>query len=474
MLRSSYLALAACAFSVVLSACGSDSDDDELVAGNIQLTATEDTPVRASLAFGGGTTATVVTAPTKGDVTFSGSPLVLTYTPRPNENGVDSFTYQVSDGDKTSNLGSVVVGINAVDDQPVIQATLEVDEDSTVTATLITDLDGDPFTSKIATPPSHGTLTVDSTNPGKFTYIPNADFNGADSVGLSVDQEFTDGTVKTVTGTVAITVRPANDPPAGVADTVRTVQGLAARFEPLANDRDIDGDTLAVSITSAPAGGSATVNDDGSIQYTPSPSFVGNTSLEYEVRDAGGLTARATMSIDVGLTSGILYLSRPDTYTPNELYFSDGARNFKVNAPLADGESIYSAAAAKSAPIVFYQTQQNGSLYRVDLRQPGIAQQVDPTAPDTVQELQGIDLNALASSSASQGKPTATANLLALNPQVVKQFGGSATMGPQADDGSFAVVVARDLHVVNLRDTSQLIDITSGVIAEKPTLIPNF
>jgi VCBS repeat-containing protein len=453
MLRSGYLALAAGALSVVLSACGSDSADD-LVAGTVSLTAVEDTPVRASLDFTGGTTATVVTAPTKGDVVFSGSPLVLTYTPHPNENGVDTFTYQVSNGDKTSNLGSVTVGINAVDDPPSIVPTLAVDEDGSVTATLINDVDGQ-FISQIVTAPSFGTLTADSADPGKFTYKPNADFNGGDSVTLSASYLGGDGTAQTITGTVAITVRPTNDPPAGVADSVHTVQGLAARFEPLANDRDVDGDALAVRITSAPSVGTATVNADGSIQYTPSSSFVGNTSLEYEVRDAGGLTARATMSIDVGLTSGILYLSRPDVYTPNELYFSDGARSFKVNAPLPAGESIYSVAAAKSAPLVFYQTQQNGSLYRVDLRQPGVAQQVDPAAPDTAQELAGVDLNPVASSSVSQDKSGATAKLLAA-------------------DGSFAVVVARDLQVLNLRDTSQLIDITNGMIAEKPTLIPNF
>jgi hypothetical protein len=474
MLRSCHLALAACAFSVVLSACGSDSDEDGPVAGNLQHTAAEDTPVLASLDFSGGLTGTVVTAPTKGDVTFSGSPLVLTYTPHPNENGVDSFTYQVASGDQTSNLGSVVVAINPVDDAPAIQPTLAVDEDGSATATLIADVDGDKFTSQIVTPPSHGTLTADPADPGQFTYQPSADFSGADSADLSASYTAFDGTTKTVTGTVAITVRAANDPPAGVADSVRTVQGLAAVFQPLANDRDIDGDALAVTITSGPAIGTASVNADGTIQYTPSPSFVGNTSLEYEVRDAGGLTSRATMSIDVGLTSGILYLSRRDVYTPNEIYFSDGARSFKVNAPLADGESVDSVAAATFAPIAFYRTQPNGSLYRVDLRQPGVAQQVDPAAPETVQELARVDLAAFGSSSVGQHQPGAAAKLPALSPQVLQQFGSTATMGPQAADGSFAVVVARDLHVVNLRDISQLIDITSGMIAEKPTLVPNF
>jgi hypothetical protein len=68
------------------------------------------------------------------------------------------------------------------------------------------------------------------------------------------------------------------------------------------------------------------------------------------------------------------------------------------------------------------------------------------------------------------------------NTQLLKRFDGTATMGPRANDGSFAVVIAagdthpaaRDLHVVNLRDTAQIIDITNGMLVETPTLIPNF
>jgi hypothetical protein len=227
-----------------------------------------------------------------------------------------------------------------------------------------------------------------------------------------------------------------DDPPAAGADSVHTVQGMAARFEPLANDRNADGGALAVRITSAPSVGTATVNNDGSIQYTPNDAFVGNTSLEYEVRDARGLTSRATMSIGVGLTSGILYLSRPANSTSNELYFADGARSFKVNAELPAGESISSLKAAKSEPVVFYQTQPGNRFYRVDLREPGSAQLVNPV------DIAGSEL-------------------------VIQQ--GST----RAPDGSFEVIVAGDLSVLNLRDARQL-SLTNGMIVKTPTLIPNF
>jgi hypothetical protein len=404
----------------------------------------------------------------------------------------------------------VAIGINPVNDLPAIQTTLTTDEDASITAVLITDVEGDAFTSAITTPPSHGTLTVDATNPGKFTYQPEADFNGTDSVELSATYTFPDTTTTTVKGTVAITVRPVNDPPAGLSDAARTVQGLSARFETMANGNR-DGDALTVSITAAPSVGTASVNADGSIQYTPTASFVGTTSLEYEVRDARGLTARATMSIDVGLTSGIVYLSRPDSVQPNELYFADGARSFKVNAELPAGDSIASLKAATSAPIVFYQTE-SGRLYRVDLREPGVAKPVgqgpgigdfaidaagskvayaeggafklvDFAAPDTVRDLSTDEYYAMGLAASGAPKLQRLTNPAASDSsQLLKRFGGTATMGPRADDGSFAVVVAaeeihpaaRDLHVVNLRANGQVLDLTQGMVVQTPTLVPNF
>lgn len=488
MLRSGYFALAACALSAALSACGGGSGkDDAPLASNITLSVTEDTPVKISIAEEG-VTATLVAAPTRGDVTFSTSgPLTFTYTPHLNDSGIDGFTYQLSDGKKTSNVGTVAIGINAVNDLPAIQPTLTTDEDVPVTAVLITDVEGDPFTSAVVTPAGHGTLNVDPANPGKWTYAPAPDFNGTDTFELSATYTYPDTTTATVKGTVTVTVRPVDDPPSGVGQSVHTVQGQAVRI-----------DAQAVTITAAPSVGTATVNADGSIQYTPTESFVGTTSLEYEVRDAQGRTSRATTSIDVGLTSGIVYLSRPDASQPNELYFSDGARSFKVNGTLPAGESIDSVKAATAAPVVFYRTQ-SGGLYRVDLRKPGVANSVaqgvgefaidaagskvgyaeggtfklaDFSAATTVvRDLSTDEYYALGLANSRAPK------LLSVNPdtQLLKRFGATATMGPRADDGSFAVVVAAgDLHVLNLRDTSQVLDITHSATVGTPTLVPNF
>jgi VCBS repeat-containing protein len=320
MLRSVSVALAICALSVLLSACGGGGNDAP-IASNTQVTVVEDTAITVTLVDtdpdGDALTVAVVTPPTNGDLVFTGtSPLQFKYTPHANVSGTDSFTYRLSDGDKESNLGTVALGIAAVNDAPLIQPTLTADQDVSVTATLITDVENDTFTSTIVTAPTHGTLTVDASNPGKFTYQPEAGYSGADSADLKAVSTAADGTTVTVTQTLAITVRPK---PSGVADPTPAA--------------------LSVTINTAPWVGTAAVNAGGSIRYTPATPFVGTTSLEYEVRE--------------------------------------GERSFKVSGALPAGESIDTLTVASSAPVVFYRTQESGRLYRVDLSQPGVAQPVE-------------------------------------------------------------------------------------------------
>ena len=53
----------------------------------------------------------------------------------------------------------------------------------------------------------------------------------------------------------------------------------------LANDSDIDGDTLAAEVHRDPASGTLALANDGSFIYTPNPGFVGQDSFIYEAQD---------------------------------------------------------------------------------------------------------------------------------------------------------------------------------------------
>ena len=66
----------------------------------------------------------------------------------------------------------------------------------------------------------------------------------------------------------------------------------------LANDSDLDGDTLSVTSVSTPAHGSAVVNAAGTITYTPAANYNGPDSFTYTVGDGHGGTATATVTRD--------------------------------------------------------------------------------------------------------------------------------------------------------------------------------
>lgn len=66
-------------------------------------------------------TATLVTGPTHGSLTLNATG-AFTYTPWPNFNGSDSFTYQATDGSTISNLATVTLTIEPVNDAPLVGA----------------------------------------------------------------------------------------------------------------------------------------------------------------------------------------------------------------------------------------------------------------------------------------------------------------------------------------------------------------
>src|SRR5207245_2083374 len=83
--------------------------DTPPIAKSQSVTTAEDTSVGITLAAsdadGDALTYTVLSGPAKG--TLTGTAPNLTYTPRPNENGTDSLTFQVNDGSLNSAVATV-------------------------------------------------------------------------------------------------------------------------------------------------------------------------------------------------------------------------------------------------------------------------------------------------------------------------------------------------------------------------------
>ncbi|MBP6312679.1 MAG: tandem-95 repeat protein, partial [Flavobacteriales bacterium] len=221
----------------------------------------------------------------------------VTYTPDPGFVGTDTVTVVICD--QFNGCDTVVVVITVLSNQPPVI----VDENGTPIDTLaITtpedqpiiiclnaiDPDGDAVDVTGATfGPLNGTLTGLNDNDTCFTYIPNANYNGPDTVTIQV----CDGLGACDVITIIIDITPVNDPPLATDDIVSTNEDTAIIVDVINNDNDaIDGsplDPTSVTVIGGPQDGTATVNGDGTITYVPGPNFNGSDSLIYVICDTG-------------------------------------------------------------------------------------------------------------------------------------------------------------------------------------------
>jgi MYXO-CTERM domain-containing protein len=283
-------------------------------------------------------TVTVTSTPASGVATVNADGSI-TYSPAPDFNGNDSFTYEVSDGNGGTDTADVDVIVNAVNDAPVaLDDSATTDEDTDITVIVLgndSDVEGDTLTVTIAGMPTNGVATVEAS--GSITYSPSTDFNGSDSF----TYEVSDGNGGTATATVTITVNAINDAPVAVDDSATTDEDTAATIAVLTNDSDIDGDTLTVTVTAVPANGVATVNADGSISYTPNADFNGSDSLTYEISDGNGGTANATVDITVNPVNDAPLFVDPTPADNAMLMAAEGAElAIDLEASDADGDTL--------------------------------------------------------------------------------------------------------------------------------------
>ncbi|MEQ1686591.1 MAG: VCBS domain-containing protein, partial [Burkholderiaceae bacterium] len=316
----------------------------------------EDQPVPVNL---GGTdvdgtvvSVTVTTLPTNGVLYLQGgfTPVVagtaltpaqaanLVFVPAADFNGAIPVTFTVTD-----NLGSVSTSVTAqitvapVNDAPVANADAATSlEDTPVSGNVLandTDIDGPALTvsqfsvggttytaGSTATLPGIGTLVMLAN--GSYTFTPAPNFNGAvPAIGYTT----TDGTA-TSSATLTLSVTAQNDAPTANDDIASTPINAPVTIAVLANDRDVDGDTINVTgaTLANPAQGTVSVNPDGTLAFTPAANFTGQVLISYTVTDPSGAVSTATVTVNVGTNT-------PPTGTDATLTLAeDGSRTIQA------------------------------------------------------------------------------------------------------------------------------------------------
>lgn len=204
-----------------------------------------------------------------------------TITPATDFYGSLTVPVSVNDGTVDSATFNASVTVNAVNDLPEITSlpTVELDEDTTVTLSVddfgISDPDSTSFTLLIES-------GADYVLSGS-TIVPDTNFFGLLSVGVSVN----DGASSSATETLSVTVNAVNDAPviSGTADTtVNANEFYSADFDAT----DVEGDSLTYSVSPNTSWFSID-GVSGELTGTPASEDVGTESVVVTVSD-GSLT----------------------------------------------------------------------------------------------------------------------------------------------------------------------------------------
>ena len=197
-----------------------------------------------------------------------------------------------------------------------------------------TDVDGDSLSVTAVSVPAHGSAAI---NPdGTIRYAPTANYDGPDTFTYTMS----DGHGGTASATVTVTVTAVNDAPIAIDDTATTAEDTPVTIAVRANDSDVDGDPLSVSAVGLPPHGSAAINPDGTITYSPAANYNGPDTFTYTISDGHGGTASATVIVTVTAVDDAPAAAN-DSYSINE----DGvlalvAPGVLVNDTDADGHAL--------------------------------------------------------------------------------------------------------------------------------------
>jgi hypothetical protein len=178
-----------------------------------------------------------------------------------------------------------------------------------LTGTLVTEIGGRPETGQFGKVDVTGIVTlagtledilIDGFVPILGDVYPIMTFDGHEGTFAKItllepffEAEYTD------TALYLRVLGQVNEPPVAEGDVASTDEDTPATINVLGNDSDPDNDPLTVTNLTQPANGSAAVNADQTVTYTPDPEFFGTDSFTYTANDGEIDSNTASVTVEV-------------------------------------------------------------------------------------------------------------------------------------------------------------------------------
>ncbi len=249
-------------------------------------------------------TVTVTTPPATGTATVNANG-TIGFTPAAGFSGPVSFTYTICDISQPGicSIAPVSLTVNAVVVASPDQNTTTSGAPVTTTILANDTRNGQPASTAnvsiaLASQPANGTAVLNAN--GTVTYTPAIGFSGVNSFSYTICDIAQPGICSTTTTSITVISTVVANP-----DSQTLTAGIATTVPVLTNDlrngQPASATNVTVTVTTPPATGTATVNANGTIGFTPAAGFSGPVSFTYTICDISqpGICSIAPVSLTV-------------------------------------------------------------------------------------------------------------------------------------------------------------------------------
>ncbi len=205
-----------------------------------------------------------------------------------------TISASVSDGVNPTASDSDSLVVNRVNDAPTVENAIAdqvLSEDFDTYTIDLNEVFKDSDSSLEFSVSGNDNIQISIVN-GVATITPTADWNGSETLTFTA----TDPSGESVSQTVDFTVAPVVDIE---ADSTNVVEDTPTIINVLGNDT-FEGKDKVVSLDAenGPKNGTVTVNNDGTVTYTPDDNYVGKDTFTYVVT-SGGVSESTTVTVNV-------------------------------------------------------------------------------------------------------------------------------------------------------------------------------